>query len=164
MEVDFQNIALLLNNLALEATTQAAYFQHLEARLTAWDSVLFPGWLFLRGGGDSNLRGRSVNSSLSGQAGPADLVEQRAVTNFQRARGSFAIPAIGFQNVQDDLPLEIVNCLTGYFLEMDLAFKRDFRSRVSMLSIQEFAENGVFGSEDYVPFNQILQLANIARP
>ena len=94
-----------------------------------------------------------VHSTFAGQTGPADLIQQCAVTDFQCASSSFAVPVIGFQDAQNDLSLEIMNRLASHFFEMDLAFDRNFRSSVSLLPVQEFAGDGVFRAEDYVAFN-----------
>src|ERR1700680_1269090 len=114
---------------------------------------LFPNWLVLSAGGANYFGGRRAHSPLAGQASPANLIEQSAVADFQRASSPFAVPAIGFQDAQYNLTLEVMNRLASYFLEMDLAFDWNFRSRVSMLPAQEFAGNGVFRAEDYVPFH-----------
>src|SRR5579864_755166 len=105
-----------------------------------------------------------MHSPLAGQACSVNLIKECAVADFQRASRSLAVPAIGLQNAQNDLSLEVMNRLASHRLEMDLAFGRNFRSRVSLLPAQKFAENGVFRTEDYVPLDKILQFANIARP
>src|SRR5665213_3469248 len=77
-----------------------------------------------------------VHPALPGQPGPANLIEQGAVADFQRDSSSFAIPTIGFEDAQDNLAFEIVDRLASHFLEMNLAFQQNFGNRMGMLPTQ----------------------------
>ena len=68
----------------------------------------------------SGFRGvYELGRAFSGQTSLADFVEQGAITDFELAGGTLAIPAIGFESAQDDFALEIMDGLAGNFFEMD---------------------------------------------
>ena len=71
------------------------------------------------GGGDGFRGVYDLGRAFSGQTSLADFVEQGAITDFELAGGTLAIPAIGFENAQDDFAFEIMDGLAGNFFEMD---------------------------------------------
>jgi hypothetical protein len=57
-----------------------------------------------------------MHPSFRGQSSTPDFVQQGSVTDLQSGRGSFPIPAIGFQNAQNNFAFKVVYRLPGDFL------------------------------------------------
>lgn len=105
-----------------------------------------------------------VHSAFRWQSSATDFVEQGAIADSQRAGCSLSIPAIGFQNAQDDLPLEVMHSFPRNLFQVDLAIDLNFRGRMSLFPGQQFAANYILRTKDDVTLDQILEFANIAGP
>src|SRR5579885_108616 len=71
-----------------------------------------------------------THGAVGGQAGVADLIEQRAVADAEGAGRLLAVPVMCLQDLEDDLTFEFARGLAGKFLERDRPVEIDFRIEV----------------------------------
>src|ERR1700682_3663793 len=69
-------------------------------------------------GGDDRFR-TPAGGSVRREAGIADLVEQRPITDTQGAGCLFAVPVVSLQDFQNDLALQFARGCPGQFLQRD---------------------------------------------
>src|SRR5450755_2228131 len=87
------------------------------------------GWPFFVGGfivgGFVFLGLAQAQSAVGGQAGIADLVQQGAIADAQRAGSLFAVPVVLLQHLEDDLTLQFAHALARHLLQRNRSVERD---------------------------------------
>src|SRR6516164_3343838 len=106
----------------------------------------------------------ATNGTVGGQAGIADLVEKRTVTDAQRARRLLAVPMVRLQNFQDDLAFQFARGLACELLERDGTVEVDLGVEVVLLTCDQVTRDDFLGTEDHVTLDEVFEFADVAGP
>src|ERR1700740_3278819 len=96
-----------------------------------------------------------IQGAFRGQSCTSNFIEQGSITDLQGGRRSFTVPAVRFENAQDNFSLEVVDRLPRNFLQMDLAIGRHFRSYVILFPTEQLTRDGLFRTKNDIALDQI---------
>ena len=98
-------------------------------------------------------------------AGFAELVEERAVADFEPFGGLLPVPAVGLEHLEDDLAFQILRRPFGDVLKRDGFAEVDVGGdAVFCLSGNEVADERLFAADEDVGADQVFELADVSRP